>query len=161
MFSIAWRDAVGDDSHLSWHLGNRHYPVVIVIRMEHNEVHPADSQAIVLLKYIAVEVLLNAVMVVGCVGEVVQSVYSKRPFVCLHRVYLVASLPVVNLIRPVVACAEQIDGTCHASGLIVHTPLCPERMIFGLPVEVLHISLSLFIVSASLIVQNCTAIFLL
>ena len=80
------------------------YGIIIVI-VENHQVHFAYLKSVVLLEYIAVKVLLQAIVIISGIGKPLQSILSIVPELLWIWVNLIAALPVINFICAVRLCA--------------------------------------------------------
>ena len=114
--------------HLAFHYGDRHYLVCWKFGVQHNEVHAANLYTIVFLNHIAVEILLQAVVAVGCICEVFKTIQAICPWIALGGVNLVAAFPVINLVCTIGAAANKVERAGNACIGIIDSPLGAERL---------------------------------
>ena len=121
--------------HLTFHLGNRHYPVHWQFGVQNDKVHTTHLYAIVLFKHITVEVLLQAVVYIGGVGEVLEPVHSVCPAVGFGGVNLVAAFPVIDFVCTIGAAAHKVERAGNACIGIVYSPLGAEGLERRVPLK--------------------------
>ena len=124
MFSADGDDLTDDVVH-DGHLG---YVIGGIVWTEDYKTEGVDLDAIVLLEHIAIEVLLQTVMIIRGVGQVKASDIglASKGFddgLAIDIDHLLAAFPVVDGKGAVGIAADHIDGTCHVHIKIVDGPL--------------------------------------
>ena len=95
------------------------------VGMECHKVHIPDAQSVVVFQYVAVQVLLQAIVVIRRILKVFESLPAPLPTVRVGQ--LRTALPVVDVEAFTVA-AHKVDGSCHALRLVEHPPFHTERI---------------------------------
>ena len=118
---------VYDLRHDLLHPRHLHHVVGLIFRREHHEVHGPHADAIVALEHVTVEVLLDAVVVEGCVGQIDAvkthlAAESLRDRLSQGIHHLRAALPVVDGKGAVVVLADHIDGARNVQPRVVNGP---------------------------------------
>ena len=110
------------------HDGDGDYVIGGVVGAENDEVHGLDANAIVALEHHAVEVLLDAIVIVGGVGKV-QAVEGGLTAkggdkgLALRCADFAAAFPVVDGEEAVVITTDEVDGSGDVQCCIVNRPL--------------------------------------
>lgn len=163
LVGVAESDYLGDDV---VHDGNGGYAVVIVVGTQHDKVHGLDADAIMLLKHVAVEVLLEAVMVVGGVGNG-DTACGGAPAEGLGDGTsggvndLAAALPVVDSELAVIVATDEVDGASKVQVGIEDGPLLTvgtDGVIVDEMEEMLPFALDIDIFDGAVIVEGAEGV---
>ena len=114
------------------HEGDGDEVVAVIFGTEYHEVQGGDTDAVVLLEHVTVEVLLDAVVIIGGVGQVQPTAVcapaeGRDDGTALWVAHFAAALPVVDGKSAVSILTDHVNGSCDIQVFVKDGPLLPVR----------------------------------